>query len=292
MKQLRLAYSKKEKAEKLLSNLEELKEQGSVTVEHYQSLKQEYEKFLEDAISEVEQIKTEIIGELKKFERNLESLKHDLSNFEARFKVGELPAKNYEKIGGRTQSKIKQTQKKISQLQSLIDSKSSEDIGGYIEVGLRRREGKAASSPAFYDKLSSITDALHFAKPDRIGQTSIRRVEGYNENSMRIGAMVLGIIGGIFALLMGLIEFTIGQIGGAVGAKGAWFVEILSLVIPIVGLVGGTIVKGKALVGGILMLASAIAIFVLVGINLFSLLPGIPLLIGGILGLVVSRETY
>ncbi len=107
---------------------------------------------------------------------------------------------------------------------------------------------------------------------------------------MKTGAMVLGIIGGIIALLIGLFGFTLGQIGSAVGAEGAGITKVLSLVIPIVGLVGGAIVKGKALIGGSLMLVSAIAIVALLGINFFSLLPGIPLLIGGILGVTNSKE--
>jgi len=70
---------------------------------------------------------------------------------------------------------------------------------------------------------------------------------------MKTGAMVLGIIGGIIAFLMGLLGFTLGQIGSALEAEGAGIVKVLSLVIPIVGIVGGAMVKGKALIGGSLI---------------------------------------
>lgn len=108
---------------------------------------------------------------------------------------------------------------------------------------------------------------------------------------MKTGAMVLGIIGGIIAFLMGLLLFGLGQLGSELEVEGSGIVQVLSLAIPVVALVGASIVKSKTLIGGLLMLASAIAMVVVLGINFFSLLPGIPLLIGGTLGLISSKET-
>lgn len=107
---------------------------------------------------------------------------------------------------------------------------------------------------------------------------------------MKTGAMVLGLIGGILAFLLGLLGFTLGQVGTAVGARGSGLMQLMSLSLPIIGIVGGAIVKSKALAGGALMLVSAAAIIAWIGFNFFALLPGIPLIIGGILGVAGSKE--
>ena len=161
MRQLQLAYSRKEKAEKLLSNLEELKEQGSVTDNQYQSLKEEYAKFREDAVAEVQHIKDGLQAEIGDLKKHLETLDHDLANFEARFKVGELPAKNYEKVVQSTRSKIEQANEKINRLQALVDSKSSEDVGGYMEVNMQKRgEGTATITMPGIKNISEIGAAM------------------------------------------------------------------------------------------------------------------------------------
>lgn len=103
---------------------------------------------------------------------------------------------------------------------------------------------------------------------------------------MQSGAMVLGIIGGGIAFLMGLAGFTLGQVvSSASGGQGGGVLKLLSLGIPILGLVGAVMVKSKALPGGALMLVSGAAIFLLLGVHFFSLLPGVPLLLGGALGI-------
>ncbi len=101
---------------------------------------------------------------------------------------------------------------------------------------------------------------------------------------MRTGAMVLGIIGGVIAFLMGLLGYGLGELADSTGFK------LISLLIPIVGLIGAGIVKSKPKVGGILMLASMIGIFIVLKINILSLLAGIPLLIAGILGFAGTNE--
>lgn len=54
MRKLRIAFSKREKAEKLLANLEELKEKEEVGDERYGLMKEEYERLREEGELEVE----------------------------------------------------------------------------------------------------------------------------------------------------------------------------------------------------------------------------------------------
>ena len=158
MKKLQVTYSKKEKAEKLLSNLEKLWEEEAITEEQYQTLKSEYEKIREDAISEMEQIKSRIKNKLKGLEKQLGTLKRDLSSFEARFKVGELSSESYAKIERKMQAKVEKTEKRISHLETLINSKSSEEVGGYIDVEIMERQRRKFVFPTIIDifKFSAI----------------------------------------------------------------------------------------------------------------------------------------
>lgn len=107
---------------------------------------------------------------------------------------------------------------------------------------------------------------------------------------MKTGAMVLGIVGGVLALLIGLVSFQLASWGGALGMEGSGLAKFLSLVVPIVGLVGGAIVKSNTVTGAVLMLLSALVIFILLGIGFFGMLAGIPLLLGGVLALLANKE--
>jgi len=128
--------------------------------------------------------------------------------------------------------------------------------------------------------------------------------------TIRSGAKVLGIIGGVIELLMEITPILLAVIiiarGGTAYVKAAitlwnistrffggrlvkemtllWFVLIL--VSAILGLIGGAIAKGKPLRGGILML---------VGGGFLSywsyLLPAGLLLIGGVLSLVSWKQS-
>jgi len=133
-RELQEAYSKREKAERLLSNLENLKKEGAIDEAQYESMKSEYTQMLNSANTEIEQIKSEISKELESTQRDLNIYKQELSNLEVRFKVGELSADAYRKLEQRTRSKLERTQAKVSELKRLLDSKTSADVGGYVEI--------------------------------------------------------------------------------------------------------------------------------------------------------------
>lgn len=102
----------------------------------------------------------------------------------------------------------------------------------------------------------------------------------------RTTEFVLGLIGGIFGIFGAFIALFIGGLGSAFEANGAneivglgWAAVILS----ILGIIGSVVVKGKAKLGGTMMLIAAIG--GIISISAFYILPGILLLIGGLMGL-------
>jgi hypothetical protein len=100
---------------------------------------------------------------------------------------------------------------------------------------------------------------------------------------MITGALTLGMVGGIFGILIGLVGFTIAGFAGDVSF------QFLTLAIPIAGLVGAGIVRSEPSKGGMAMLVSAVAMCAVFGVHLLSLLPGLLLAIGGGLALASTR---
>jgi hypothetical protein len=111
---------------------------------------------------------------------------------------------------------------------------------------------------------------------------------------MKIGATVLGVVGGLLALvLVGVPMFWMGrlfgQVGGAFGASDLGLeYKLLGVGLPLVGLLGGVLVRFQAVLAGALMLASGIGILAMLGVQSGTVLSGGALLVGGLLALVVG----
>jgi len=102
----------------------------------------------------------------------------------------------------------------------------------------------------------------------------------------RTTEFVLGLIGGIFGIIFAFIALFIGGVGSALEAEGANSIIGLgwgAIGLSIIGIIGCVLVKSKATVGGILMTIAAIGGFICVAV--FYILPGVLLLIGGLMGI-------
>lgn len=107
---------------------------------------------------------------------------------------------------------------------------------------------------------------------------------------MKIG-MILGIIGGVIALLIGAVGYSAAStagswssaVGYSEGASSMQFYSIMSIVLPIVGIVGGGIVGKNAMAGAVLMALSAAGILWVFGVGVLSLIPAALLGIGAVL---------
>ncbi len=105
-KALQEAFSKKERAERLIANLDTLKKDKAIDETQYTSMKNDNAKTLNDANLEIGQIKNQVSVELAAKQRDFDVYNQELKNLEIRFKVGELNADAYQKANQRTGQKI------------------------------------------------------------------------------------------------------------------------------------------------------------------------------------------
>lgn len=107
---------------------------------------------------------------------------------------------------------------------------------------------------------------------------------------MKVGAMVLGIIGGLISLVYGLVGFGLGSLANVGGAGAGSSLKILSIGLPIAALIGAGMVMAKPVIGAALMGIAAIGFVLVLGFNFFSLIPVVLLGLGALLGFLGSRE--
>jgi hypothetical protein len=105
----------------------------------------------------------------------------------------------------------------------------------------------------------------------------------------RTTEFVLGLIGGIFGFGGGFLSLFFGAVDEAVSGSS----EITSLawsaiVASIMAIIGSIVVKFKARIGGAMMLISAI--WGVISVSLFYVLPGLLLLIAGLLSFRKPKE--
>lgn len=145
MRKLQIEYSRKEKLEKLLSNLDSIKKEDQVTAEQYDSIKENYENLHSAAIKAVEDIKGTLKRDLEKKQGELKDLNQSLENLGVRFKIGEMPEADFQKAQDKMQRTIQTRQSEIANLQNLLNTKSSSDVGGYVEVKIEAPKGLSSA---------------------------------------------------------------------------------------------------------------------------------------------------
>jgi len=114
---------------------------------------------------------------------------------------------------------------------------------------------------------------------------------------MRNAALVLGLIGGVLAMIVGFFVY-----GYVVFID--WFGEVpdlarqvrdpemkqtVSFVAPIVAIAGAAMARARALWGGVLMLGAAAGIYHGLGFGVFTMFPIACLALGGLLALAAGK---
>ena len=97
-------------------------------------------------------------------------------------------------------------------------------------------------------------------------------------------SFILGLIGGIIGLLGGISVFIFWISGGIIRIFGNITGMFGAILFSILGIISASLVRNKRILGGWLMLISGVGI--LISMHLWGLLPGVLLIIGGILALV------
>lgn len=114
---------------------------------------------------------------------------------------------------------------------------------------------------------------------------------------MRNAALVLGLFGGVLALIVGFASYgyteavdRFGEVPNlAEQVANPAFTRTMSVLAPILAIAGGAMAKIRALWGGILMLASAAALYWGFGFNVFTVFPLVMCLTGGVLAVAAGK---
>ncbi|OJY33485.1 MULTISPECIES: hypothetical protein [Gemmobacter] len=114
---------------------------------------------------------------------------------------------------------------------------------------------------------------------------------------MRNAALVLGLIGGIFAMIVGFFSFGYtevvqnhAEVGRMFGQfENAQTIRLASFLAPLLAIAGGAMARARALWGGILMLLSAGLIYLAFGFGVFTMFPIGFCLVGGLLAVAAGK---
>lgn len=171
--ELRIAFSKKEKVERFLANLDKLKAQGFIEDTPYQELRAEYAAILEEVTSSIKSIKANIRKEFEKEANDLETSQKEHDLWEARFSVGEVRSETYWAQVKPLRKKIAQLKKEVRKFRILVGATSSAELGGPTKVDIpelkikktllkptgRAHSGKQPKAAATEKEVSSATSS-------------------------------------------------------------------------------------------------------------------------------------
>jgi hypothetical protein len=105
---------------------------------------------------------------------------------------------------------------------------------------------------------------------------------------MRSTAKVLGILGGVFGVIFGLVAMFVGGVTFFVGGGLVAVLGFFAILFAIAGIVGGTLAENYRGASSALLLVAGVCGFIC--ISAFWILPGILLIVGGILE-ITGRTT-
>jgi hypothetical protein len=114
---------------------------------------------------------------------------------------------------------------------------------------------------------------------------------------MRNAALVLGIIAGIFGMIVGFFGYGyteaiahFGEIDGiAEQVENVDQVRLMAVLAPMLAIAGGAMARARALWGGLLLLGSAAGMYAGFGFNVFTLFPICFAALGGVLAVAAGK---
>lgn len=114
---------------------------------------------------------------------------------------------------------------------------------------------------------------------------------------MRNAALTLGIIAGVFGMIVGFFGFGYTELAREFAEVEEVFgmfdnpqlVRVVSILSPMLAIAGGAMAKARALWGGILLLLSAAGMYFAFGFNVFTMFPIAFAALGGILAVAAGK---
>ena len=111
---------------------------------------------------------------------------------------------------------------------------------------------------------------------------------------MRNAALVLGLIAGIFGMIVGFFGYGYTVVaenyaGFADQVENVQMIRVASLLAPMLAIAGGAMAKARALWGGVLMLLSAGGMYYAFGFNVFTMFPIAFAGLGGVLAVAAGK---
>ncbi|MBO9467482.1 hypothetical protein J7443_19740 [Tropicibacter sp. R15_0] len=114
---------------------------------------------------------------------------------------------------------------------------------------------------------------------------------------MRNAALTLGIIAGVFGMIVGFFGFGYTELAREFAEVEEVFgmfdnpqlVRVVSILSPMLAIAGGAMAKARALWGGILLLLSAAGMYFAFGFNVFTMFPIAFAALGGVLALAAGK---
>lgn len=114
---------------------------------------------------------------------------------------------------------------------------------------------------------------------------------------MRNAALVLGIIAGLLAMIVGFFSYGYTELVGRFDEVQQTFgmfddpqtVRLVAILAPLLAIAGGAMARARALWGGILLLLSAAGMYHAFGFNVFTMFPIAFAGLGGFLALAAGK---
>ncbi len=114
---------------------------------------------------------------------------------------------------------------------------------------------------------------------------------------MRNAALTLGIIAGVIGMIVGFVGFGYTELARQFGEVEEMFgmfdhpdlVRFASILSPMLAIAGGAMAVSRALWGSVLMLLSAMGMYIAFGFNVFTMFPITFAGLGGLLALIAGQ---
>lgn len=114
---------------------------------------------------------------------------------------------------------------------------------------------------------------------------------------MRNAALVLGIIAGVFGMIVGFFSWGYTEVIARHGEFGDWATQVdniglvrsAALMAPLLAIAGGAMARARALWAGVLLMISAAWMYVGFGFSVFTMFPIAFAGLGGILALAAGK---